>query len=341
MGHAFAVVIEMIRRSFARLDPRLYFERLRIKRVVEGLLTNASGRYAVLVVYAQACPPMFTLNLIAALERAGYNIVLVSNGRLDHAATAELLNRCSLLVERANLGRDFGGYKDGIAITLRRFNNVKRLLLANDSVFYLDDGLDAVIGDLSGAGDFVGVAEAFEHAYHVASFLLSFGEPVLQDAAFRRFWKDYLPISTRMWTVIQGECALSNRLREAGHDPHILFTAGRLLDALRNANADEVRALLPASMRKGVSDDRFAESVTDYISTRNQMHAAGFLFTKFLKLPLIKRDIVYRELFSLADVERIAASQKVPMQTQILADFANRPAPLGGVTRLLYEHGYL
>lgn len=317
----FVLGFEALRRAWHRLNPYLYSERLRIRRITEGLAPKASNKFAVFVVYSRSPLPNFTTNFVAALNRHSYNVIVVSNAKLDAATKTDLLRNCCLLIERVNFGRDFGGYKDGISIAFQRFPGIQRLIIANDSLYYLEKGLDELMAGLDGPEDFIGISEVFEHHYHVASFLLSFGPGVLASPEFRRFWARYRPIPTRMWAILQGDGELTRVLVEAGHRPHILFRAQSLLPKLQELSAAEIRealALFPSALRQALSPivepppvatkataNEFAAAAVKEVMARNQMHAAGFAFMKFLSLPLLKRDIVYRELFPLQEVSRI------------------------------------
>ena len=348
-------------RLTARLDPRLYSERRRIRAVAEGGACRPSQKVAVFVVYSRTRPPAFTTHIIAALNRRSFNIIVVSNGGLDRQSRAALLADCCLLIERENVGRDFGGYKDGIRIALQRFPQLQRLIIANDSLYFLPGRLDALVEALDGPEDFIGVSEVFEHHYHVASFLLSFGPGVVADPEFRRFWQGYRPLATRMWAILQGEGELTRRLMAAGHKPHVLFRAQQLLPKLRALGADEreaAMALFSRPMRQALmsvlsppsaavqpSPDGFATAVVEEVLARNQMHAAGLAFVKFLGLPLIKRDIVYREQFTLAEIEALASGLGLPaaLQGGIIADLDRRRPPQrrNVLRRLLYRHGFV
>ncbi len=260
-----------------------------------------------------------------------------------------------MLVERTNIGRDFGGYKDGVGIVFRRFQNVERLIIANDSVFYIEEGLDRFLSALDGSEDFIGVSEVFEHHYHVASFLISFGPKVLKDPVFRRFWARYLPLQTRMWAIMEGEGELTKRLVNAGHRPHILFRAEDLQPKLQNLSAserDEATLLFPQKIRGVLSlhagqahasaIDYAAAAIAEVLQS-NQMHVAGFAFMKFLGLPLFKRDIVYREQFTLSEVRRIMIDLSVAEQAEIVADLGRRSPPgrSNVFRRLLFRHGFV
>jgi hypothetical protein len=349
------VGFELARRTLRRFDPRTYFERLRIKQITEGEVCKPTGKFLVFVLYARRDLPSFTANFVAALNNSPFNLIVVSNTQLAASARRDLLKNCCLLIERKNIGRDFGGYKDGISVVFRRFQNIERLVIANDSVFYIDNGLDRLVTALDGPEDFVGISEVFEHHYHVASFLISFGPRVLKDPVFRRFWANYLPLQTRMWAIMKGEGELTKRLIDAGYSPHVLCKAEHLLPILQRAGASEFKEAmqlfsqqvrgnlsLRAAKATGTAADLATAAVAEVLQT-NQMHAAGFLFMKYLGLPLFKRDIVYRELFDLPEVKRIVADLGIPMQPEIIADLDGRfaPTPYNVFRRLLYRHGFI
>lgn len=347
--------IELARRTLRRCDPRIYFEGARVKQITEGRACEPTGKFVVFVLYARSDLPSFTANFVAALNNSPFNLIVVSNTELTASARRDLLQNCCLLIERKNMGRDFGGYKDGISIAFRRFQNIERLVIANDSVFFIENGLDKLIKALDGPQDFIGISEVLEHHYHVASFLVSFGPRVLKNSVFLRFWADYLPIQTRMWAIIKGEGELTKRLMGAGYRPHILFKAEHLLPKLQSMDASEFRKatqLFSQQVRGNLSlraaevnvtaNNRAAAAVEEVLKA-NQMHAAGFLFMKFLGLPLFKRDIVYRELFELPEVKRIVADFGMAMPCEIIDDLDRRPAPKAWnvLARLLYRHGFI
>jgi hypothetical protein len=358
LSYLFVWLLEALQRWFLRLDPRLYSEAFRIQEVTEGLARYDSGKFAVFVLYANAPVPSFTMSFIAALNRRSFNVVIVANAALDETSKERLLRHCCLYIQRVNLGRDFGGYRDGVNLVLQRFPRIEKLIVANDSVYYLEAGLDRLVAELDGADDFVGISEVFEHHYHVASFLIAFGPSVLGDAAFREFWSSYRPISTRMWAILEGEGALTKRLIDAGHRPRILYKAEDLAPKLSAIGARELPGtvnLLSAPVREellekanlsGHCEDAarhaFVQAMIDAIKERNQMHAAGFLFMKFLDLPLLKRDLVFRELFSAQEAADILSDLGVA-RPEIVEDLAGRPAParVDVLRRMQFRHGFL
>lgn len=345
------MALEATARARQRLDSRLYRENLRIRTTSEGRLAKDSGRFVLLVLYTQARVPSFTWTFIEALRQSPFNLVIVSNGNLAPAEGSALLDNCRLLIERNNVGRDFGGYKDGISLINRRFGPIKRLVLANDSVFYLPPGLDRLIADLDGDDDVIGVSETHEHHYHVASFLMSFGPAVIGSLPFRRFWDDYRPIGTRRWAIFNGEGALTKALIRAGFRPRVLFRADDIGTYLRDGTPDRAKqalALLPPEARRDVTADLKrglapGDAIVAAIMKRNQMHTAGLLFRQYFGLPLIKRDIFYRDVHPLEDIEHAVESLEPALRHDVLHDVVRRGrvGERDWISRLLFRHGVI
>lgn len=393
-------IIEGLMRLWFHLDPRVYVEQLRIRDVVQGNIAKKSDRFAVFVLYSKTTLPSFTTNLIDAVACTNLNLVVVANSELDALTKARLLDQCWLLVERCNLGRDFGAYKDAIGVLLREQNRIDRLILLNDSLFYFKRGLDDLIRRIDGGQDFIGVTEVFEFHYHVQSFALSFGPRVINNKRFRKFWRRYRPISTRRWSIHRGEIALTRCLVRSGFRPTILFQAAELRPRLAElpvrgilesihllptffrsrfyheasiiiGREDEPEALAAIEaisegvrrLDQGPANDTgpgalgsigdhaeamerwsfeiLASKIVALLAGRNQIHVGGFLFMKYLGLPIIKRDIFYRDVYTLEDVYRILTELREPLRDDAMADLrrSGTAAHLNPFLKLLYRHG--
>jgi hypothetical protein len=364
LEYLLVLTLEGLSRLVNLLDPRVYFESMRVRSVREGGDHKAGGKFFVLVLYCEDTLPAFTRTIIDAVARSPFNLVVVPNGRLAPALANQLLGQSRLLVERNNIGRDFGGYKDGVNIVLRRFD-VDRLVIANDSVFYLPEGLDKLLADLDKANDFTGVSEVYLHHYHVASFMMSFGRRVIANAAFRQFWQRYKPLGTRRWAIFRGEGPLTAALLRAGFRPRVLYQAAHLREPL--SREAEIVPLLPLDLRAWLAGEgerspttllhKIAAAlkwlhgvrqppaalpaiVVDEIMGRNQMHAAGLMFRKVLGLPIVKRDLYFRGVFSLDDLAAAVADQPPALRDDIMADLRRRghARELGPFGRLLQRH---
>jgi len=106
--------------------------------------------------------------------------------------------------------------------------------------------------------------------------------------------------------------------------------------------ADEIHRIsraLEARNEKSLVDP--ASPIIEAISASNQMHAGGFFFRRYLKLPIIKRDIIFRDLYDLEEVRRALSDLPDNVLDEITDDLSKRGSgrALSFWKRLLYRHG--
>ena len=89
-----------------------------------------------------------------------------------------------------------------------------------------------------------------------------------------------------------------------------LFPQDEVLEALQHAEPRE-RELLLRRLREGLSD---------LLMFRAQAHTGAFFFPKFLASPFLKRDIVYRELYTVYEVERMLEDLGLAEYSQSITD---------------------
>lgn len=403
--------IEAALRLWFGLNPALYSRRLRIRRASDGARQAIGDRFALLVIYTKHSIPAFTQNLMDEINRRGLNLVISTNAVIPEGLKEKMLSQCCLLVERKDVGRDFGGYKDGIAIIQQRYGVPGRLLLLNDSLFYFGSGLESFLASFDSDDDLVAMTEVFEHHYHLGAFALSFGRRVLEHKRFQQFWRRYLPISTRRWSVQKGEVGLTRVLMQAGFEPNVLFHAARLLPHLAKLSEKEfLRAirLLPEPDRRklyaeydNIREEKRGDSfgalrtisksigrlgqvrdttrsnhrdiiidrllslnhqtamtqlheerstveslcrdVVATISAQNQIHVGGLLFRRFLRCPAIKRDLFYRNVYKLSELESILMEFDEPLCSAIMEDVRQKGTLFHarGIRRILARHGVI
>lgn len=401
--------IEVALRLWYHLNPQLYSERLRIKRLTEGAIAPKGDRFVLFVVYARSTIPPFTQTLLDAVGRSRLNLVISTNAKITSELRERLRSQCCLLIERTDLGRDFGGYKDGISIITRRFGTPQRLVLLNDSLFYFERGLDECLSKLDGDDDLIGMTEVFEYHYHIGSFALSFGRRVLKDRRFRRYWRRYRPVSTRRWSIQYGEVGLTKALMKASFRPTILYHGAQLLpffekqqvrdflesvrflpteyrrrlysefddvhnnqtnrslDAigtlsksiwrlgrnkeplhvdLRAANIQEMLEINRLTASTQLDRDNWVvktlgHRIVSAIVRRNQMHAGCFLFMRYLGMPVFKRDVFFREVFRLEEIEDFLAQLQEPLRDEVAAHLRQKGSQkyLRGLASVLVKHG--
>jgi lipopolysaccharide biosynthesis protein len=195
----------------------------------------------------------FVLHYLAEIARAGFTTVFVSNApRLEPESCDRLSPFCGAIVQRANVGMDFGAYKDGIG-TLPRLDRLEALLLANDSVYGPFHDLGDVLGRMNLAeADVWGITDSWERRFHLQSYFLLFGRRALSHEAFAQFWSGVRYVQVKSWVIGHYEVGLTQRLVRGGLRCRALFpyrvAATSMLAALRRQAADE--AVTPSERRQ-------------------------------------------------------------------------------------------
>lgn len=142
-------------------------------------------------------------------------VVVASTSALTDGARRAISARADL-IERSNLGQDFGSWHEALqdAGLARDYDE---LLLTNDSYVSAVTSLEPIISTMSERPVEVwGMTKTWRHAEHIQSYFLYFSKPALHSQAFRQFWSDFRPAPDRTAAIMHQEVGLSRRMREAG-----------------------------------------------------------------------------------------------------------------------------
>jgi hypothetical protein len=281
-------------------------------------------RAAIVAIYPQGSEIFSTLNLLDALAANGFYVILVSGRRLDESLSAGLLPRCHALIERHNIGHDFGAYQFGLAWFRGQefLSGVEVLGLANDSMFYPKSFSGELETLLSSGDDWAGLYESFVWHHHVQSFMQFFRHSVFTSPGFTSFWARYRPLSLRLHAIHKGEIGLSRSLRAAGHSACVLYTTSRLRDdlmrrlsrsnddlrlhrILRLCLKDDYFAALATAAQSDLAPGFVAEELVSRVAVQGELHnpthSVGLLCNHLYGAPL-KRDLCYRGTHTIADL---------------------------------------
>jgi len=162
-------------------------------------------------------------------EELGYGIVLVSNCVLQKKDIPLLQDLCVEVIERDNIGYDFGGYKDGIIRYMDRLDSLETLLIANDSVIgpvynmrEMHDKMQAEDCDFWGVSDYSEIPRKqlkidAKYFPHVCSYFICFKKNIIQKDIFKDYWEK-LPYPNDRKIALRnekklGQYFLNNRFR--------------------------------------------------------------------------------------------------------------------------------
>jgi hypothetical protein len=296
--------------------------------------------------------------LIDSLRAEGWSIILVLNESPDVDQVLEDWSvPADVVIRRANIGRDFGGYQCGYRFLVSRpeFSSVQRVAFFNDSVFYpprFASILPEVLNrDESLSGFFINLKS---HP-HIQSFAVVLGPKVSTSSQVRDFWNSYYPTSIRRYAIRKGEIELSRQLIRMCPELAAVLTYDRLKsaqpDLWSNLPLAERQSLVASAagrehrdltrLRRGEISRLWREefsrlwreefSVTQLeglartaLATRNASHALGLVATRVLSVPL-KLDLLKRGTCTPADFEEtleridVAPRERAEIMAMLLA----------------------
>ncbi|WP_158623201.1 rhamnan synthesis F family protein [Pseudorhodobacter sp. E13] len=211
-------------------------------------------KFAILLIYQPKGLAASTFKTCRHLIENGYSVLLVSNTALTDDARAMLAPVTWQILERPNVGYDFGGYRDGLRILREANVDMQSLVVLNDSIWWpLCDG-DRSLQVMEGLGvDFGGMIlrppgkarkRATNRTPHLQSYFFWFGPKVLASEAFNGFWKNYPLSSFKYNTIRQGELRLTKTLLDAGFSVAPLFSFEALMEKLATKPNDYLRKVI-------------------------------------------------------------------------------------------------
>lgn len=222
------------------------------------------------------------LGQLAAWRACGFDVVFVTNAAPSPLDWEKAGQNTVLRIARDNVGRDFGAWRDALAIVLQHRPSPRELLLVNDSVLGPIRPLAAVMAALRAGGDgMFGLTENRGGGPHLQSYaLLASGDAAVKDVAMHL--AAYQPSRSKWRLVHKGEIGLTRHMLARGHRVAALFGYDRLTGALRPED------LLPLGPRFAEPDavDRYPLNPTHHL-WRVLIERFGF---PFLKTELVRRN---------------------------------------------------
>jgi hypothetical protein len=213
----------------------LAFLALSGKSTVKACLGSEHLTSGQVVIFASYPDERLSMSHVDALDRfhdRGYSIIVATNHPNPSAAFGGV-DRPWCFLHRLPYGRDFGCYKDSLTLLYRLHDEGKiklgRVVLLNDSVATLPGPSQCVVDHLADEeNNFAGITENYHPKQHVGSFMVALSAAVLLHPRVRQYWEDYVPLSTRRYSIRKGELGLSRAVRRAGFVPQVKFSLAQL-----------------------------------------------------------------------------------------------------------------
>jgi hypothetical protein len=225
----------------AIIDPRRQarYDRLRNRMVKETRgQQDLTSRVAVFVLFQPRGIAASTLLTLRHLATEDWSVVIVVNSVLTDADRSQLATHCAQIIERPNVGYDFGAYREGWFWLDRNGFRPDRLILMNDSTWFPIRAKDDTLRRMEGLNaDLAGHIFKSESAQdtsrdHVESHLLMFSGAAIRHPSIRHFWSNYVMSDLRALTIGQGEKGLTQAAIGAGLKVDALLGRDRLVALL-------------------------------------------------------------------------------------------------------------
>lgn len=250
--------------------------------VITDLGALGGDRTALLVTSSRGKLPESIETLIRLLEAQGCAVVLVINGKLGKEAVAGLPKNVVRVLERPNLGRDFGAYQAGARYLNQQGVVPKRLLLANDSVYYdRRRAPDMLRRAFESSADFVAATESYDPAYHVTSFFMVVSDKLQASRNWSEYWRTYKASSSRPHVISKGELGFTAAMMaNGGFRPEVLYTVMDIAPKVREWTLQDVVVRLrrlPAEFRADFENGDLSFGGAISILNDHTLNASGHL----------------------------------------------------------------
>lgn len=264
-------------------------------------------------------------DLLGILCEYKINPIIVVNRKLDAESFEKLSSRAHRIITRPNFGRDMGPFKEATLYLYDQKISPARLLYFNDSLIYLNsDGLREMVGKLlASSSDVLGATQSFERFYHIGSFIFSLSRKAFEHPQTRAFWENYRQYNLRPHCILKGELGFSRWMQKQGFLLDAIYLPGRVADEVGALDQEEllekftyVRPSYRSSLANLLSTfsnftcppELIRQSAVSLLlggGAHSQVHNYFGLFYNFLRLPIIKKDIIYRGIFTETELSLI------------------------------------
>ncbi len=121
---------------------------------------------------------------LSELKKLDFEIIFISTSSLNSSEIEKISSLASCIVQRENIGYDFGSWV--IGLNLIKDKNAKEVILTNDSIYGPFSDLKLNYLEMQKKNlDLWGLTDSFEVRYHIQSYFLCINEKILND---KRFW---------------------------------------------------------------------------------------------------------------------------------------------------------
>ncbi len=215
-----------VRRQMWRARNRLNAAGAADPRIVHGDLEQLAGRNRVVVLAEYAGEAGLRADAVAAARAwaaAGWAVVVVAarDAWVRRVTAPEDLPDGVVVLARANVGYDFGSWREAFAV-VDGLADRDLVVLTNDSLVGPFGPLDDLTARIAASdADVWAATESAAHGHHLQSYLLGFRGGVLGRPALRDFFAAVRAHDTKHEVIASYELGLTRTIVDAGLRTHV------------------------------------------------------------------------------------------------------------------------
>lgn len=286
----------------------------------DPFVTKDFGNYAVFAIYPGTTSEESCLRIIESLIKNDFDVLIVINRNAKSTAWVKFFKgRGCTILERPNIGRDFGAYQAGIRFLLKNLpkNKIKRLVLVNDTCYVSPKSQVRFLNGFFEQDEYSTLLKHYQGVVHGSANLLNLNLHKFDSSEFFRFWRKYYPSNSRIRVVFRGE----HRLSVAIQPKNLIPSTQILASDSHRLNKSELSQLLIWTNRS--SPERYEifqnmDSKNSYSANQNLVqycfenlqvsNGLGLYLSRRYFFPL-KLDLPYYLLSTKSDVIEVLRNQ--------------------------------
>lgn len=333
---------------------RIWYDLFTSKKIkLNNGVLDFTDEVAIFLIYPKIGVLPSHIHMLDELHKNGITPIVVSNLPLSKDDLECLKARCAYVMQRQNIGYDFGGYRDGILSIEKNINNFNRLWILNDSAWYIprDSGWFDVVRKKN--HDFVGASSTLTRGkissfmnvqsywpyrkdhklFHYGSFALSFGANILRDPDFLKFWRKLNITNDKRLTVLRGEIGLTQWVVRRGFSHSSTSDLDDLDVVLSELPVEELRLMARNVML--LDDGNLEKLRNNILNDRKEGNDERDLLSAFILFSVAKMGFVYAVADYAMSARGLQFLKKSPMRLnsnsydRILKIVADIPGPVG------------
>ena len=234
---------------------------------------------------------------LCELKKRGFNIVFVSNCKLNKKFIHQLKNKADIVIERGNYGRCLAAYKAGfLFIKSNNFYSAKDILFMNDTAIFPIYNSDKFWRDMDTCdAQIAGIYESNEISHHIQSFFIYCKNQVFLEPSFINFWIKYKFFNAKYLIIKFGEIQFSKMAKKNNFKLYAFINLKKLIISF-NKNLKFIKREMYWLFRKRISVKRALQL------RNNPSHYLALFSLVLMNLPLIKKNLLSTEAVVLHQV---------------------------------------